>query len=202
MSKKIENEQTKTKTIEFITSGIQILGQQITTVISDVNGNQIGDSTVDKILWQIDGTGSVVGINHNGTPYLYVKNMQDDIVGIVDAVGNYKAEYTYNSGGKLVKIIDPTIDTSNDQNANIITDNLEHIGNINLLRYRGYYFDNETGLYYLNARYYDPETGRFLNADDDDFLLEDDNDILDYNFYVYCQNNPVNMSDPDGEVAW
>lgn len=183
VSKKIENEQTKTKTIEFITSGIQILGQKTTTVITDINGNQIGDSTVNKILWQIDGTGSVVGFNHNDTPYLYVKNTQDDIVGITNISGDIVAEYTYDSWGKLLNT--PT-----------------GIGEINPLRYRGYYYDGETGLYYLNARYYDPETGRFLNADDCDFLLEDDNDILDYNLYAYCGNNPVNMSDPDGEIAW
>ena len=180
MSKKIENEQTKT--IEFITSGIQILGQKTTTVITDINGNQIGDSTVNKILWQIDGTDSVVGFNHNGTSYLYVKNTQDDIVAIANMDGDIVAEYVYNSWGKLLNV--PA-----------------GIGEVNPLRYRDYYYDGETGLYYLSARYYDPEAGRFLNADGCDFLLEDNNDILDYNLYVYCGNNPVNMSDPDGEVA-
>ena len=70
---------------------------------------------------------------------------------------------------------------------------------LNPFRYRGYYYDNETGFYYLNSRYYDPETGRFLNADDPEILLEEQGDLLQYNQFAYCFNNPVNMLDSTGE---
>ena len=75
------------------------------------------------------------------------------------------------------------------------------VGEINPFRYRGYYYDTETKLYYLNSRYYDPETGRFINADNIDILEEDQYNILEHNLYTYCLNNPVNMFDPDGEIA-
>ena len=60
----------------------------------------------------------------------------------------------------------------------------------------GYYYDDEIGLYYLRSRYYDPATGRFLNADG-----QLNGDILGYNLYAYCGNNPVMNIDPSGE-AW
>ena len=111
-----------------------------------------------------------------------MKNLQGDIVGITDASGNIVAKYTYDSWGKLISIkdasdVDKTTDTT-------------FIGYINPLRYRGYYYDSETGLYYLNARYYDPETGRFINADE----------TLDggYNLFEYCHNNRVVLYDPNG----
>ena len=69
------------------------------------------------------------------------------------------------------------------------------IGNINPIRYRGYYYDTDLGLYYLQSRYYDPETGRFVNADS---VGTANNSLQGFNLYVYCNNDPVNMSDPDG----
>ena len=70
------------------------------------------------------------------------------------------------------------------------------IGNINPIRYRGYYYDTDLGLYYLQSRYYDPETGRFLNADDQ--LEKLGGEIWGYNLYNYCFNDPVNLSDESG----
>ena len=111
-----------------------------------------------------------------------MKNLQGDIIGITDASGNIVAKYTYDSWGKLISIkdasdVDKTTDTT-------------FIGYINPLRYKGYYYDSETGLYYLNARYYDPEVGRFISADE----------TLDggYNLFEYCHNNPVILYDPNG----
>ena len=60
-------------------------------------------------------------------------------------------------------------------------------------------YDAETGLYYLNSRYYDPEVGRFINADDPELLLEEYESALQYNLFAYCWNNPINMHDPDGD---
>jgi RHS repeat-associated protein len=149
-------------TTKFVTNGIQVLAQKT------------GD---DKIIWQIDGNGETVGFNHNGTQYFYIKNAQSDIVGITDASGNLKVNYTYDSWGKLISIND-----TSDCN----------IGEINPIRYRGYYYDKEIQLYYLNARYYDPETGRFISADDI---------LSDLNLFRYCGNNSVNFADYTGEDA-
>ena len=70
---------------------------------------------------------------------------------------------------------------------------------INPIRYRSYYFDNETGLYYLNSRYYDPETGRFINADEIQYL--DPTTLGGLSLYAYCLNNPVKYTDPTGCFA-
>ena len=153
-------------TTEFITSGIQVLAQK--------TGNNV-------LIWQIDGNGQTVGFNYNGTEYFYLKNAQGDIVGITDASGNIIAEYVYDSWGKVLSVRD-AIGTE-------IT-NPSHVAHINPLRYRGYYYDSEFGLCYLNARYYDPEVGRFISADGT--LAGGPN------LFAYCDNNPVNYYDPDG----
>ena len=75
------------------------------------------------------------------------------------------------------------------------------IGNINPIRYRSYYYDTETGLYYLQSRYYDPQTGRFISADKTEYLGEN-NDLMSYNLYVYCSNNPIMFVDPTGMFNW
>ena len=74
-----------------------------------------------------------------------------------------------------------------------------HIGKLNPFRYRGYYYDTETGLYYLKSRYYDPETGRFISIDDISYL--DPETINGLNLYAYCLNNPVMNVDPDGTIG-
>ena len=123
---------------------------------------------------------------HNGTTgrvYTYVKNLQGDIVAITNSAGTIVATYTYDAWGKL--------------RASTDTDSL-HIGTINPLRYRGYYYDTETGFYYLNSRYYNPTWGRFINADVISFLGA--NGIISYNLFTYCEDNPVVGYDPDGTV--
>ena len=155
-----------TKT-EFVTSGIQLLAQK---------------SDEGIITWQIDGNGNVLGFVHNNQVYFYLKNAQGDIVGIADSTGTEVATYVYDSWGKLLSVKD-------ENGVEIVDEN--HIGHKNPLRYRGYYYDEETQLYYLNARYYDPETGRFLNADDN---------LSDLNLYRYCGNNPINCFDPSGHM--
>lgn len=89
--------------------------------------------------------------------------------------------------GKLLSVTDA--------NGNVITD-MTDVAHKNPIRYRGYYYDTETGLYYVSSRYYDPETCRFINADGE--LADIGGDIRGYNLFAYCMNNPVNMSDPDG----
>ena len=71
------------------------------------------------------------------------------------------------------------------------------VGVANPFRYRGYYYDQESGLYYLQNRYYDPVVGRFISADDVAYLGADDSP-LNYNLFTYCLNDPVNRFDVDG----
>ena len=73
---------------------------------------------------------------------------------------------------------------------------------LNPFRYRGYYYDEETGFYYLINRYYDPETGRFLSADHVGYMAEQIDTLNGCNLFVYCLNNPVMYSDPEGTAAW
>ncbi len=114
-------------------------------------------------------------------------NTQGDIVGILDSSYNIVAQYRYDAWGKIISITDGS--------GNDVSVNNNHIANINPLRYRGYYYDIETGLYYLNSRYYDPETGRFLNADE---IVAGVGNNQGYNLYSYCNNNPVNLCDDSG----
>ena len=89
-----------------------------------------------------------IGFRYNGGIYIFTKNLQGDIISVVNAFsGETAASYVYDSWGKVISATGTLAD-------------------INPIRYRGYYYDTETGLYYLQSRYYDPETGRFINADD------------------------------------
>ena len=102
------------------------------------------------------------------------------LLGILDASDNLVVEYKYDAWGKVLSITGSLANT---------------IGQYNPIRYRGYYYDNETGFYFLNSRYYDPETGRFLNTDS---ALGQLGNVQGNNMFAYCFNNPINMSDPTG----
>ena len=119
-------------------------------------------------------------INDNGvdTYYYYLFNLQGDIVGIMDSSGNTVTEYTYDAWGQLLTT----------------TGNTE-LGNKNPLRYRGYYYDSETGFYYVSSRYYDPSTGSFIQKDTYSGEITSPASL---NPYGYCQANPVYYSDPTG----
>ena len=108
---------------------------------------------------------------YNGQKYFYRKNLQGDIVAILDECGCTRGTYEYDAWG------------------NIIWQGGSELLTINPFRYRGYYYDEETGLYYLNSRYYDPETGRFISPDSVEFLEPAFNNGL--NMYIYSYNKPV-----------
>ena len=145
------------------------------------NGSTIlAEKTGSNVIWYIyDSEGDILGLVYNGTPYYYLKNAQGDVVSIVDASMNVVGSYTYDAWGKVISASGS-------------------MANVNPIRYRSYYYDTETNLYYLQSRYYDPETGRFLNADG---LLGANQDLLSYNLYAYCSNNPINCADPTGQFA-
>ena len=156
-------------------------------------GMSIGlQKSKDHIInWCMDEN-ECASFQFNGNKYIYIWNMQNDIIGITDSLGNTVANYSYDTWGKLISITD--------ENGKDITYDKNHIGYINPLRYRSYYYDNETELYYINSRYYNPETGRFLNEDNREFLKDNfsDIDISSYSLYAYCYNNPVSGIDFDG----
>ena len=104
--------------------------------------------------------------------------------------GDIAARYVYDAWGDIVSVTDA--------NGNAITDQ-NHVANRNPIRYRGYYYDTESGLYYLNSRYYDPVTCRFINLDNQ---ISSDSDLTGLNLFSYCGNNPVNRADPTGHAWW
>lgn len=150
------------------------------SIIIEKNGNNM-------IYYLRDNEGKLVGFYYNNSKYLYLKNDLNDIVGIIDMQGNVVAKYYYDSWGKIIKITD--------DNDNDITNNDSSIGNINPFRYRSYYYDKETGLYYLNDRYYNPDWGRFISADGTIFA----SNYIFGNLYSYCNNDPINKIDPYGQ---
>ena len=133
------------------------------------------------IHYYYDDSG-VAGFEYNGQKYFYRKNLQGDIIGIYDSCWNLLGQYEYDAWGNLLSQIG------------------SEILNINPFRYRGYYYDAETGLYYLNSRYYDPETGRFISPDSLKYL--DPTYVNGLNLYTYCGNNPVMHVDPNGHEWW
>ena len=132
---------------------------------------------------------SVIGYKYNSSYYFYLKNLQGDILGAVDASGNLLYQYRYDAWGVPAVL---------DAQGNPISPDSAHIANANPLRYRGYFFDSETGFYYLLSRYYDPETGRFINADK---YISTGQGFLSFNMYNYCLNNPVKRTDSLGGAS-
>ena len=120
-------------------------------------------------------------MKYNGVQYWYQKNMQGDVVRILNASGAEVVSYAYDAWGKVLSVSGSLSST---------------VGAANPFRYRGYYYDTETGWYYLNTRYYDPNVGRFLSPDT---ILGANGGLMGYNLYAYCNNNPVNHIDPTGE---
>lgn len=153
-----------------------------------VDGMLYGEETLDYnsgkshyIHYFYDDNDDIYGFSYNGTKYYYQFNLQGDVIGIYDSEGQLVVEYKYDAWGKVLSITGSLASS---------------IGQINPIRYRSYYYDNETGFYYLNSRYYDPEVGRFINADS--ALSGTGESVQGYNLFTYCFNNPVNMKDPTG----
>ena len=124
-----------------------------------------------------------------GTKYYYVLNAQGDVVQLRDQNNAVVANYQYDAWGKLLYVYD---------NAGTEITDADHIALINPLRYRGYYYDSETGFYYLQSRYYDPVIRRFINADG---YVSTGQGLLGYNMFTYCGNNPVNYADSSGTFS-
>lgn len=132
-----------------------------------------------RIWYYYDSAANPVSMRVSGKDYFYVRNLQNDVIALIDDTGETVVEYKYNSWGKILSITGSKAGT---------------IGKINPFRYRGYYYDEETGMYYLKNRYYDPEIRRFISADS---YISGFNSTM-CNVFCYCGNNPVSNSDPEG----
>ena len=145
------------------------------------NGSQLSRMDYEGIVmyFTYGADGTPLTINYNGTAYYYVTNLQGDVVGILDSTGAQVVGYTYDAWGRLLTTTDTMANT---------------LGLHNPLRYRGYVYDRETGLYYLQSRYYNPSWGRFINAD----AQLATGDFTGLNLFAYCNNNPTNYLDKHG----
>lgn len=168
----------------------------VTTQYQYVNGQLLGEKRSNGVVlrYTYDALGVLSGIQYKNaagvtTNYIVRCTLSGDVDQIYDTKGNLLARYIYDTWGDTLSVTDAS--------GKAITDPL-HIANINPIRYRGYYYDAETGLYYLQSRYYDTTTRRFLNADE---ILGANSDINALNLYAYCGNNPVVREDDKGN-AW
>ncbi len=141
-------------------------------------------STTNATLYYLyDVSGEVQGFIYNNSYYYFQKNLQGDVVRILNSSGTVVTEYTYDAWGKVLTTTGTMAST---------------VGKYNPFRYRSYYYDTETGWYYLQSRYYDPTVGRFLNADG---IVGANGGIEGYNMFAYCSNNPVMYVDSTGYFA-
>ena len=159
-------------------------------IMKTVNGtaynyHYLGDQLVEltwggnKLHFTYDSTGPL-SVNCNGTEYFYVKNAQGDVTGLVNASGTRVVTYTYDAWGNPLSTSGTMAST---------------LGSVNPLRYRGYVYDTETGLYYLQSRYYNPGWGRFINVD---AYLSTGQGFNGHNMFAYCGNNPISRYDVGG----
>ncbi len=167
-----EGLRTKKGNKEYIWSGDRILGEK-------ENGKV-------TMRYFYDASG-IAGYEYSGTKFVFRKNLQGDVIGIVDNTGTLLGTYEYDAWGNCTA-------------TKVIISGTSLVLSMNPFRYRGYYFDSETGLYYLQSRYYDPKTGRFISPDAYSYLEPDT--VNGLNLYSYCNNNPVMNVDPSGHIVW
>ena len=180
MSFKYNDEGIRTsKTVNGVTTNYYLNGTQI--IAEETNGN------ITEYLYNSTG---VIGFRYRASSYaadkwdiyFFEKNLQNDIVAVYTSSGVKKISYTYDAWGNVTKtksILTPTVVVNNP------------------FTYRGYYYDKDLGLYYLNSRYYDSQTGRFISADG---YVSTGQGILGNNMFSYCGNNPISRTDPGGQI--
>ena len=127
---------------------------------------EVSDILRFTLYYYYDESG-ISGVSYNGTRYSYIRNLQGDVIGIINSNGVTVVEYKYDAWGNILSVTGSLAST---------------LGAVNPFRYRGYYYDTETGFYYLNSRYYDPQVGRFINADG---IIGANGGIMGYNMFAY-----------------
>ena len=160
----------------YDTSG-RLIRENYTETYNDLSSNS------RDILYLYDESGIVGAIQkYNSTTetFYFDRNIKGDVIGIYNASGTRIAKYSYDSWG----------------NSKVTTLSSNNFSAYNPIRYRGYYFDAESGFYFLNARYYNPQWRKFISPDDTAYLDPDTPNGL--NLYAYCNNDPANCSDPSG----
>lgn len=136
----------------------------------------------DSLHFFYDAQNKPAIVEFNGAAYAYLYNQQDNIIGLVDNAGVQVVSYSYDAWGQIINTTGSLANT---------------LGKLNPFKYRGYIYDEETGLYYLRSRYYNPDLCRFINADDVESMGAD-GDINGYQLFIYCMNDPVNLKDEAG----
>ena len=169
-------------------------GTQLSTLIRNGVGYK------HSLTFIYDDAGQALGFYYDtnlndsnpGTKYYYVCNAQGDVLQLRDHTNAPVANYYYDAWGKLLGITDA--------NGNAITA-FNSVAVLNPIRYRGYFYDTETGFYYLNSRYYDPQIGRWISPEPnvDQGGFDSGAGFLGYNVYAYCANNPIMFKDETGE---
>ena len=172
-------DEADTITHDYLTQSGRVAREMIR---QSVGGTVLSTKTLDFFY---DESGRPFAFNYSvdggiASTYYYILNLQGDVVQIIDANGVMQAEYIYSPWGEVIS-------AEGD------------LAEVNPLRYRGYYYDSETGFYYLQSRYYDPENHRFINADT--YASTDSSDAISCNVFAYCLNDPVNRSDSDGNKS-
>ena len=156
------------KVVDGVTTEYRMAGDLLVSEMAD-----------GQTVWYMyDSGANLVSMVSGGKNYFYIRNLQNDVIALIDEDGNEVVHYTYDSWGKILSITGSLKDT---------------VGQQNPFRYRGYFYDTETGMYYLKSRYYDPELRRFISADG-----QINGGMLGSNLYIYCENDPVNRYDPFG----
>ena len=148
------------------------------TTTTPVDGD--ATTTTETLNFTYDASGTPMSVKYDNTTYYYVVNIQGDIMAILNTSGTAVVEYTYDAWGKQYSTNGTLADT---------------LGEVNPLTYRGYVYDHDSGYYYLQSRYYDPEMGRFINGDS---YASTGLGILACNMFAYCGNNPCIHIDPTG----
>ena len=165
-------------TFDYNAEGKRIKKNDI-SYIYDSQGRLFAQS--NGIEYFYDEISSPIAFAYNGEVYYYKKDLLGNVIEILDTTGTTVVKYTYDAWGN-----------------HTVTDYTDFgLGSVNPIRYRSYYYDTETGLYFLQTRYYDPHTGRFINIDDVSYLEPET--INGLNLYAYCGDNPIEYFDPNGQ---
>ena len=163
------------KTVDGVITDFRMAGELLMS-------QKAGDVTT---YFSYDSAGNLIGMSAGRERYFYTRNAQNDITGLIDENGTSVVQYQYDSWGKLLGITGSLAST---------------IGKRNPFRYRGYYYDDETGMYYIKNRYYAPDIKRFICSDEMVVTKASGDTLHNVNLFLYCDNNPLNRKETDGHL--